>query len=146
MSKGSRVVTLRLTPELETQVLAAIGRANNRTQDEPYGISTWIAKAIREKLDHLNRKPGRKKDNTLKPTFTQIGSERESVADASNTANMTSQPIGYFGEEQDPCRPNSIDDVAPTAYNPPTTETLEPSTAMDTIDMFDLGSNEQQEN
>lgn len=55
MSKGSRVVPVRMPDELMEEIMAYIVRRNWATMTEPYSLSTFIRKAIREKLDHAKR-------------------------------------------------------------------------------------------
>jgi hypothetical protein len=55
MSKGSRIVPVRIPRELEVRILTAIERANHHTKEEPYTLSDWIRKCIEEKLAHLER-------------------------------------------------------------------------------------------
>jgi len=66
MSKGSKVVPLRIDQELLNEIEQSVGAANYYTKGEPYTTSSWIRKCIREKLDHLRRsskRPGKGKVN-----------------------------------------------------------------------------------
>lgn len=60
MSMGSKVTPVRIEASLIAEIEAAIERANPMRDDEPYRMSSWIRKAITEKLAHLKRKPRRK--------------------------------------------------------------------------------------
>lgn len=60
MSKGSRVVPIRVQRDLEIRIAAAIESANQTTKGEPYTLSEWIRKAVVEKLDHLERSKRKK--------------------------------------------------------------------------------------
>lgn len=60
MSKGSRIVPVRVPRDLEIRIAAAIASANQSTKEEPYTLSEWIRKAVVEKLDHLERSKRKK--------------------------------------------------------------------------------------
>lgn len=51
MSKGSRVITLRITPDIDAAMQAAIRKANDTRPGEPYTLSSWILSCVRERLD-----------------------------------------------------------------------------------------------
>lgn len=53
--KGSRIVPVRLDPELHAALVAEIEATNPRRRDEPFTVSSWIVRAIREKLAHAKR-------------------------------------------------------------------------------------------
>lgn len=89
MSKGSRIVTFRIPAELETEVIAAMERANRHRNDEPYILSTYILACIREKLSHNRR------------------------GDKAYARKPVSQPVGPFGEEPDPFRPTEAETLTP---------------------------------
>lgn len=55
MSKGNKVVPVRFTPEELQAIAEAIESANDHTRDEPYTVSSWIRKAVKDKLAHLSR-------------------------------------------------------------------------------------------
>ena len=55
MSKGSKVVPVRIEAELLAMIDLLILRANEHTQEEPYTRSSWIKKALAEKINHLAR-------------------------------------------------------------------------------------------
>jgi len=62
MSKGSKVVPLRISQELLDEIARSVESANYHTKGELYTTSSWIRKCIQEKLDHLNRpKKGKSK-------------------------------------------------------------------------------------
>lgn len=56
MSKGSPVIRVRVPAELKAAMANAIEQANAYTRDEPYTGSSWIRKAIADKLNHLQRR------------------------------------------------------------------------------------------
>lgn len=60
MSQGSPRIILRLPVETVERIEALIERANLRTTVEPYTVSSWIRKAIMEKVAHLDRTEGTK--------------------------------------------------------------------------------------
>ena len=60
MSKGSRIVPIRIPAELESRILIAIDVRNKHSSEEPFSMSEWIRKAIMEKLDHLERSKKKK--------------------------------------------------------------------------------------
>lgn len=55
MSKGSRMVGVRLEPWLEARIMETIERNNNFTRGEPWTISTWIRDAMLAKIAHQDR-------------------------------------------------------------------------------------------
>jgi len=59
MSKGTPIVTLRVSNELRNRINESIASANYYTKIEPYTLSSWILHAVKEKLDKIER--GRKK-------------------------------------------------------------------------------------
>lgn len=52
MSKGSRIITLRLPPELEARVMETIESNNRHRREEEWTITSWVIDCIREKLRH----------------------------------------------------------------------------------------------
>lgn len=60
MSKGSKIIPIRMSDMYLDALDAAVRRANRTTRGEPYDRSSWIRKAITEKLDHLLRSSRRK--------------------------------------------------------------------------------------
>ena len=55
MSKGSTVVLVRITAEMLDEMKIEINRLNHRVKGEPYNRSSFIRKAIMDKLDHIAR-------------------------------------------------------------------------------------------
>lgn len=55
MSRGSKVVHVRLDDARLKAVQSAIDSANHHTRDVPYDLSAWIRQAIDDKLAHLVR-------------------------------------------------------------------------------------------
>jgi len=55
MSKGSKVVPLRIERGLLDEIEKSVASANYYTKGEMYTTSSWIRKCIREKLDKLRR-------------------------------------------------------------------------------------------
>lgn len=60
MSKGSKVVVVRIPAELGTEIDDAIHAANAVTREEPYNRSTWVRKCITDRLKHLARGRGQR--------------------------------------------------------------------------------------
>lgn len=60
MSKGTKMVALRIPPEIDKALSAVIQRTNKKRKAEEYTRTAWILKAITEKLAHLGRKPTKK--------------------------------------------------------------------------------------
>lgn len=60
MSKGSKVIPFRLSDLYLAALDEAVRSANRRTKGEPYDRSSWIRKAVTEKLDHLRRSKRKK--------------------------------------------------------------------------------------
>lgn len=59
MSKGSKIVPVRVPPLFLAAIDAAIVEANKNRKGEPYTRSSWILSACSSKLDHNSR--GKKK-------------------------------------------------------------------------------------
>ncbi len=55
MSKGNRIVPVRISDDLYQQMLDAIEGRNNKTQEEPFNVSDFIRYCIRVKLNHRLR-------------------------------------------------------------------------------------------
>lgn len=55
MSKGSKIVPIRIPEDLLEQILVRIASANVQRSEEPYTMSSWIIKCIRDRLDHNTR-------------------------------------------------------------------------------------------
>jgi hypothetical protein len=55
MSKGSRMVGIRLESWMEERILERIARNNATRREEEWTISSWIRDAIMEKLAHQDR-------------------------------------------------------------------------------------------
>jgi len=55
MSKGSKVVPVRIPDELYIRMIAQIDKTNERRKEEEFDVSSFIRKAIEDKLDHANR-------------------------------------------------------------------------------------------
>lgn len=54
------MIPFRLSDLYLAALDAAVESANKRTKGAPYDRSSWIRKAITEKLDHLMRRPKKK--------------------------------------------------------------------------------------
>jgi len=55
MSKGSKIVPVRLPDELLSEMMAAVASQNFHTKGEPLTVSGWIRKQIEMKLHNLKR-------------------------------------------------------------------------------------------
>lgn len=55
MSKGTKIITLRLPSILEDAIDAAIAQRNEVTKQEPWTRTAFFLTAIREKLSHMER-------------------------------------------------------------------------------------------
>lgn len=55
MSKGSKIVPVRIPDELYELMQHAIICINERRREEPYDVSSFIRMCIRHKLDHRIR-------------------------------------------------------------------------------------------
>jgi hypothetical protein len=55
MSKGSPIITLRVNEQLLSDLEDEIRNANFNRKDTPYTRSSWILKAVTEKISHLKR-------------------------------------------------------------------------------------------
>lgn len=90
MSKGSAIVPVRIPKELLAEIACAINSANATTAGPPYSVSSWVRKAIREKLDHLGRRGKSRK------TIRQLTEIMES-----ETSEAAMETIGVFLGEAD---------------------------------------------
>jgi hypothetical protein len=59
MSKGSRIVPVRMTPELHDEMMVQIEMSLKHRKEEPWTVSEFIRTAIAEKLAKMAR--GRRK-------------------------------------------------------------------------------------
>jgi hypothetical protein len=59
MARGSAIVPVRMSEDMIRDIDAAINRANLNRHEAPYDRSSWIRKAIIEKMEHgiRSRKP-----------------------------------------------------------------------------------------
>lgn len=55
MSRGNRIIKVRITAEFAAAIEAQILSRNNHSAEEPWVISDWIRVAMREKLDKMRR-------------------------------------------------------------------------------------------
>jgi len=78
MSKGSRIIAIRIPDEMFAEIVNAYESANEHKYCMPYGVTTWIRKACQEKLDHLRRSKNRK---TAARRLVQTIAEQEKWAD-----------------------------------------------------------------
>jgi hypothetical protein len=69
MSKGSRIVPVRMPPYLYAKLLECIERANRGRKYAPYSVGEWIRQACREKVDHLQRSKRKPKPPTVVTTY-----------------------------------------------------------------------------
>jgi len=85
MSKGTRVVPVRIPPELLNAVDEQIKASNPRRQGEPWTRSQFILDAIAEKLHKMKRSATRRKvDSYLVTPPPDSGSRRIVVDHNSN--------------------------------------------------------------
>jgi hypothetical protein len=73
MSKGSQVVPVRFPAELLTLMDQATARSVRTRKDGPLNRSSFIIKAIEEKLKKMARSNGKKK-SPLPPTYKRDSS------------------------------------------------------------------------
>jgi len=55
MSKGSRIVPVRIPDDLFVRMLCQIEATNERRKQEPFDVSSFIRQALEDKLDHCSR-------------------------------------------------------------------------------------------
>jgi len=70
MSKGSPIVAFRMSSVMMGDLELAVEKANKQNRDEPYTLSSWVKKAVMEKLAHLKRS-GRKTAKLGRCTYCQ---------------------------------------------------------------------------
>jgi hypothetical protein len=61
MSKGTKIIPFRCPGGLEEDMEIAIDDRNERTREAPWSRTDFILKAIREKLDHMQRSRAKKR-------------------------------------------------------------------------------------
>jgi len=61
MSKGSKIVPVRIPAKLLGQIYTLIAQRNLKSKEEPWTTSAFVLCAIREKLDHSQRSRGRRR-------------------------------------------------------------------------------------
>lgn len=69
MSKGNKVVSFRVPPDLEERIEYAIYRRNKVTFNMPWTLADFVKQAIIEKLNHMarSRKTKKRKPGTAAP-------------------------------------------------------------------------------
>lgn len=92
MSKGSRIVTLRLPDDMMSSVYEALKRRNERTRDSQWSLSDWIRAAAEDKLKHVAR--GRRGSRKRKYLCNKCG-ERHGVEHVSHTIKPIFGPREY---------------------------------------------------
>lgn len=70
MSKGSKIIPVRIPDELLTDLENAVKSANSTRREMPYTVSAWIRKCVEEKLAHLKRSRKRPPGRTGHPRDT----------------------------------------------------------------------------
>lgn len=60
MSRGSKIVPVRLPEKLYHAIVEAMESANRTRFEEPYVVSTYVRKCLVEKLEHLERSKKKK--------------------------------------------------------------------------------------
>lgn len=72
MSKGSQVITLRLSNAELFALWSGVSKSNVCRHGEPFTMSSWIRKAIAEKLQHQVR-GGKKRNKGQEQCGTPMG-------------------------------------------------------------------------
>ena len=65
MSKGSKIVPVRIPDRLFAELVAALKSQNYHTREEPLTLSGWVRKCVIDKLNHLERGKKRKKKQSF---------------------------------------------------------------------------------
>jgi hypothetical protein len=55
MSRGSRIIPLRVKPELLARMQQTIERRNAITREAPWSMTDFVLAAVKDKLLHLDR-------------------------------------------------------------------------------------------
>lgn len=65
MSKGNRIVPVRISAEMMSAIEASIESLNVRAGPNHWNVSDWIRQAILDKLAHMqrSRRPRRRQDS-----------------------------------------------------------------------------------
>lgn len=76
MSKGSKIVPVRISDDLYQAMESAIDSRNKATQEEPFNVSDFIRYCIRYKLAHTERgrSSARKKSKAAKQGQQRVAS------------------------------------------------------------------------
>lgn len=69
MSRGSKIVHVRLSQETIASIIDAVDSANQSRRGAPYDFSAWVRAAIAEKLSHLKRSRRRLAGNQTATTM-----------------------------------------------------------------------------
>ena len=80
MSKGSKVVPVRIPDELLAEIESAIESANYHTKGEIYTVSSWIRKQLEMKLHNLRRSKCWAKERRLQTEVCSLEIEGEENA------------------------------------------------------------------
>lgn len=97
MSKGTRIYSVRIPPELMAQIHAFIGRNFDRDEKGELSVSKFIVQAIRERFGKLDRaktsaqrRAARKKGGVLHPPANGGSRPTTSLADTSYPGGIDS--------------------------------------------------------
>lgn len=93
MSRGNKIVPLRLSAETLAAMEARIERRNASTREEPWTVSDYIRHCIARDLAHIERgKKSRKPRATVADTYT--------AAAAVGAASVPAPQTGQTGQEE----------------------------------------------
>lgn len=67
MSKGSKVVPVRIPNDLMEEIRRALNERKDARTMKPINFSTWVRQAIREKIAHARRSRARRAPKTVEP-------------------------------------------------------------------------------
>lgn len=70
MSRGTKIVSFRIYPEMDAAIDLAIEKRNARTREEPWTRTDFYLAAFKEKLKHMER--SRSKNRTKRKSQTKV--------------------------------------------------------------------------
>lgn len=76
MSKGSKIVPVRIDDDMFAEMVEAMESRNRQSREEPYKMSAFIRYCIRTKLEHMKRgrAAGRKAAKAKKQGVQRVAS------------------------------------------------------------------------
>lgn len=109
MSRGNKIVGIRLTPDELIQIDNALYSRQKRNRKQERNLSSWIREAIQEKLDHIKR--SRKNTSTKKFVCAHCGLRQPVSLLSSEYTSITGERFRICGACQTPSERSELEAV-----------------------------------